>query len=184
MKAYNTCCSQAVTHPGTEQARRCLTAVIGREPVLSAWYGRRHRLCSGHPFYNNRSAGMVYLWQVCQQHLSYGQFPTLTFYIHGVIADRHFHDNCIAIIILNQTGLHMERCPHFRGYYVQISMEFGPEGVLLLNRGVVISRVLIKKVPVEPLMQNEEHLQKYKGHRHTQPLYIQWLVPTCPLVPL
>ena len=40
-KAYNTCCSQAVTHPGTEQARRCLTSVIGREPVCSAWYGRR-----------------------------------------------------------------------------------------------------------------------------------------------
>ena len=45
-KAYNTCCSQAVTHPGTEQARRCLTAVIRREPVLSAWYGRRHLLWS------------------------------------------------------------------------------------------------------------------------------------------
>ena len=42
-EAYNTCCSQAVTHPGTEQARRCLTAVIGREPVFSAWYGRRRK---------------------------------------------------------------------------------------------------------------------------------------------
>ena len=41
--AYNTCCSQAVTHPSTEQARRCLTSVIGREPVLSAWYGRRRK---------------------------------------------------------------------------------------------------------------------------------------------
>ena len=45
-RAYNTCCSQAVTHPGTEQARRCLTAVIRREPVPSAWYGRRHVLWS------------------------------------------------------------------------------------------------------------------------------------------
>ena len=44
MKAYNTCCSQAVPHPGTEQARHWLTSVIGREPVLSVWYGRRQRL--------------------------------------------------------------------------------------------------------------------------------------------
>ena len=40
-KAYNTCCSQAVPHPGTGQARHCLTSVIRREPVLSVWYGRR-----------------------------------------------------------------------------------------------------------------------------------------------
>ena len=32
--------SQAVTHPSTNRAQRCLTSVIGREPVLSAWYGR------------------------------------------------------------------------------------------------------------------------------------------------
>ena len=42
-KAYNTCGSQAVTHPSTWQARRCLTSVIRREPVHSAWYGRRHQ---------------------------------------------------------------------------------------------------------------------------------------------
>ena len=34
-------CSQAVTHPSTNRARRCLTSVIGREPVFSTWYGRR-----------------------------------------------------------------------------------------------------------------------------------------------
>ena len=34
-KAYGTWYSQAVTHPSTNQARRCLTSVIGREPVLS-----------------------------------------------------------------------------------------------------------------------------------------------------
>ena len=38
-KAYGTWCSQAVTHPSTNQARRCLTSVIRREPVFSTWYG-------------------------------------------------------------------------------------------------------------------------------------------------
>ncbi|ESO86395.1 hypothetical protein LOTGIDRAFT_73590, partial [Lottia gigantea] len=38
---YSTRCSQAVTHPSTNRARRCLTSVIGRELVLSTWYGRR-----------------------------------------------------------------------------------------------------------------------------------------------
>ena len=32
----------------------------------------------------------------------------------------------------------LERCPHFRGCYVQASMELGPEDVSLL-RGVLIS---------------------------------------------
>ena len=33
--AYDTWYSQAVSHPSTNQARRCLTSVIGREPVYS-----------------------------------------------------------------------------------------------------------------------------------------------------
>ena len=40
-KVYNTRYSQAVTHPSTNRALRCLTAVIGRELVFSTWYGRR-----------------------------------------------------------------------------------------------------------------------------------------------
>ena len=40
-KAYDTRCSQAVPHPSTILARRCLTAVIGREQVCSSWCGRR-----------------------------------------------------------------------------------------------------------------------------------------------
>eukprot|EP00795_Rhopilema_esculentum_P014107 gene14107-5097_t len=43
-EAYNTRCSQAVTHPGTDLALPCLTSVIGREPVYSWWYGRRRRI--------------------------------------------------------------------------------------------------------------------------------------------
>ena len=39
---YNIVYSQAVTHPSTNTTQRCLTSVIGRELVLSTWYGRRH----------------------------------------------------------------------------------------------------------------------------------------------
>ena len=38
---FNTLCSQAVTHPSTNWARRCLASVIGRELAFSTWYGRR-----------------------------------------------------------------------------------------------------------------------------------------------
>ena len=41
LKGINsTQCSQAVSHPSTDEAQCCLTSVIGREPVHSAWYGR------------------------------------------------------------------------------------------------------------------------------------------------
>ena len=40
-KLYSTRYSEAVTHLRTNRARRCLTSVFGREPVLSMWYGRR-----------------------------------------------------------------------------------------------------------------------------------------------
>ncbi|KAF0766183.1 Uncharacterized protein FWK35_00004502, partial [Aphis craccivora] len=42
-QANGTQCSQAVTHPSTNYARRCLTSVIGRELVYSTWYGRWQR---------------------------------------------------------------------------------------------------------------------------------------------
>ena len=35
------CTTVLLSHPSTNWARRCLTSVIGREPVYSAWYGRR-----------------------------------------------------------------------------------------------------------------------------------------------
>ena len=40
-KAYNTRYSQAVTHPNTNRARRCLASQIRRDGVCSTWYGRR-----------------------------------------------------------------------------------------------------------------------------------------------
>ena len=40
-KVYSTQYSQAVTHPSTNWARRCLASVIGRELAFSTWYGRR-----------------------------------------------------------------------------------------------------------------------------------------------
>ena len=46
VNANNTVCSQTVSHPSTNHAKRCLTAVIGREPALSAlhvrWQGIIH----------------------------------------------------------------------------------------------------------------------------------------------
>ena len=42
LNAYSTKYSQAVTHPSTNLAQCCLTAVIRRELVCSTWYGRRH----------------------------------------------------------------------------------------------------------------------------------------------
>ena len=44
INVYSTRCFQAVTHPSTDRARCCSTSVIGREPVLSTWYGRRQQL--------------------------------------------------------------------------------------------------------------------------------------------
>ena len=41
-KAYNTRYSRGVSHLSTDRALCCLTSEIGREPVRSAWYGRRH----------------------------------------------------------------------------------------------------------------------------------------------
>ena len=50
---YSTWCSQAVTHLSTNHGRRCLTWVIGREPVISTWYGRRQRNVGFDTLYSN-----------------------------------------------------------------------------------------------------------------------------------
>ena len=41
----STQCSQAVSHPSTDQAQCCLTSVIGRDLVFSTWYGRCRGRC-------------------------------------------------------------------------------------------------------------------------------------------
>ena len=59
-KAYNTQYSQAVSHPSTDQALCCLTSVIGREQVYSAWYGRRLLLWKYHRAYQNEMTPYIY----------------------------------------------------------------------------------------------------------------------------
>ena len=49
--AYDTRYSQAVPHPSTNLAQRCLTWQIGRDAVYSAWYGRRRQRGSKLPTY-------------------------------------------------------------------------------------------------------------------------------------
>ena len=66
--ACSTGYSQAVTHPSTKPARRCLTSVIGREPVYSAWYGRRQLSRAQDGFYLEMAWGLyinvdLYNWQ-------------------------------------------------------------------------------------------------------------------------
>ena len=48
-KDYSTQSSQVVSNPSTNRARRGLTSLIGREVVLSSWYGRNQ--CYFLPFY-------------------------------------------------------------------------------------------------------------------------------------
>ena len=43
--AYNTCGSQVVTHPSTEQAQHCVTSVIRWELVYLVWCDHRQKLC-------------------------------------------------------------------------------------------------------------------------------------------
>ena len=43
-KAYNTRCSQAVTHLSTNQAQRSLSSEIERDREHSTWYGRKRML--------------------------------------------------------------------------------------------------------------------------------------------
>ena len=44
-RGYDTWCSQVVSNPSTNQARRGLTSLIRREVVLSSWYGRNSFFC-------------------------------------------------------------------------------------------------------------------------------------------
>ena len=67
LKAYGTGSSQAVPHPSTIPARRCLTSVIRRERVCSSWYGRRQRLYVFLSFYiiSSTQSVNVQVWGRC-----------------------------------------------------------------------------------------------------------------------
>ena len=54
-KAYSTWDSQAVSDPSTNQARRCLTWQIGRDAVLSTWYGRKRKGVMLRPFSDGKN---------------------------------------------------------------------------------------------------------------------------------
>ena len=79
-KAYGTRCSQAVPHPSTILARRCLTSVIRRERVCSSWYGRRRWIANW-----TRSHYKTRMLNVCYS------------YINGVHAGARHKDKNIAI---------------------------------------------------------------------------------------
>lgn len=65
VRACSTGYSQAVTHPSTRPARHWLTSVIGREPVYSAWYGRRHYAYRKQLFYaEHRQLHGVSVWAI------------------------------------------------------------------------------------------------------------------------
>ena len=60
-KDYDTWCSQVVSNPSTNQARRGLTSLIRREVVLSSWYGRNSSffLSPATPFWLESKRRMV-----------------------------------------------------------------------------------------------------------------------------
>ena len=55
-KAYGTRDSQAVSDPSTNRAQRCLTCQIGRDGVLSTWYGRKRRQDCGESLCGNEKS--------------------------------------------------------------------------------------------------------------------------------
>ena len=99
-KANNTWGSHLVTHDSTNQARRCLTSVIGREPVFSTWYGRRHqqgvlRLFIRQPLVYTEGKHSV-LWPTCfADGLKWAKLFMLAFYpykqIHIYREQRQIH---------------------------------------------------------------------------------------------
>ena len=81
-KAYDTRYSQAVTHLSTNRALRCLTSVIGREPVFSTWYGRRHsyasrnRICMSRVGNNRQKNHLKFSHRKNEESLRHSVFPS------------------------------------------------------------------------------------------------------------
>ena len=100
-KTYSTWYSQAVTHPSTNQARPCLTSVIGREPVFSKQYGRRQGKdpCDSSSL-GSHSLLLLRLIEVVALSLSSSAFHAV-----GRQAMRSRSDRCTA---LHCTALHSE----------------------------------------------------------------------------
>ena len=56
-------CSQAVSHPSTNQARPCLASEIGRDRARSGWYGRKPESETEIPYLNvTVSTVDVHVW--------------------------------------------------------------------------------------------------------------------------
>ena len=68
-KAYSTGYSPAVSHPGTNLALQGLTAVVGREPLLFLWCGRR-RKANPKSSYMSRLSGFLILRYGCFRFIS------------------------------------------------------------------------------------------------------------------
>ena len=116
--ANSTWCSQAVTHPSTNHAQCCLTAVIRREPVYSTWYGRWHHTM--HHFHNVKiRSSVMYPLQVFISHISYFcvfmGFDANIYVLHPIYVHQHIascsEDTGIASLDVKRPGIEAYHSP-------------------------------------------------------------------------
>ena len=89
-KDYDTWCSQVVSNPSTNQARRGLTSLIRREVVLSSWYGRNSfsfLCCSSFLAFRHEANGLC---DVKQAHKSGIPFLVSTLFLQLLLSSCHF----------------------------------------------------------------------------------------------
>ena len=72
----------------------------------------------------------------------------------------------------------LERCPHFRGWYVQASMELGPEDVSLLERCPHF-RGWYVQASMELVPEDVSLLERCPFHTHTHTLQSQQCIFSC-----